>query len=401
MHNTGNLAETAAATAAVRSVLLELLGDVDRLSERFLEQLLQVVPYSDGAVPRAQLLADGVNTYQRVLRRLVDLPVPERLVELSRDIGRSRAVLDVPLGAVTTGTRLHFRIVWEELAERLSPEALVGAVTLPVQLWQAVEEHSADVQIGFHESATALAYERDRDRHRILEAFLDSDGEDEELLARAAVVLGAARGDDLFVAFVPARGREAVGAVVRRPGGLRLYARHGGTVVLGHRSRGTWPREEGPAGRHAVPQALGAVPCGVGPLARGLARVPRAVRVAEQVAGTLPASATGPARLADTALAVAAAGLGSVREDVARDVLHEVLALSPPERDRLLEVVDVYAATGSVAATAERTYCHRNTVLNRLRRVTECTGLDLAVPDQAVVLLLALAAWRQHEEAGG
>ena len=92
-------------------------------------------------------------------------------------MGRDRARIDVPLAAVTTGTRLHFRVVWEELADRLTPEGLAAAVTLPVQLWQAVEEHSNDVQIGYHEAAAALAYARDRDRRRVVEAFLDSDGE--------------------------------------------------------------------------------------------------------------------------------------------------------------------------------------------------------------------------------
>jgi hypothetical protein len=391
MHSTGNAAET----AAVRSVLLELLGDVDALAERFVAQLLEVVPYSDGAVDRAQLLDDGVNTYERVLRRLVDLPVPDRLVELSRGLGRNRAQIDVPLSAVTTGTRLHFRVVWEELADRLTAEALVAAVTLPVQLWQAVEEHSNDVQIGYHEAATALAYERDRDRRRIVEAFLDSDGEDGDLLARAAAVLGAGVGDDVFCAFVPSR--TAVAGLVGSAG-AHLHEWGGGTVVLSTRPRGTWPVDEVAAGRAAVPVLLRTVPCGVGPLARGLARLPRAVRVAQQVAASLPANASGPVRPADNALAVAARALGAIRDDVADDVLHDLLALSPPDRDRLLETLDAYRATGSVAATADRMFCHRNTVLNRLRRITECTGLDVTVPDQSVVLLLAVTAWRQRSD---
>ncbi|NAZ77159.1 hypothetical protein GTQ99_17270 [Kineococcus sp. T13] len=393
MHSVGNAAET----AAVRSVLLELLGDVDAIAERFVVALTQVVPYSDGAVERARLLADGVNTYERVLRRLVGMPVPERFVDLSRGLGRHRAQLDVPLAAVTTGTRLHFRIVWEELAERLPPDALVAMVTLPVQLWQAVEEHSTDVQIGYHEAATALAFERDRDRRRAVEAFLDSDGEDGDLLARAAGVLGAGTGDDVFVAFVPGRARNALTAPAARAAGAHLHEWRGGTVVLAHRPRGTWPVDAGASGRPVVPAVLRVVPCGVGPLAHGLSRVPRALRVAQQVAGALPASATAPARLAGTAVAVAASALGGLRGDLARDVLHELLVLAPPERDRLLETVDAYAETGSVAAAAERTFCHRNTVLNRLRRVAECTGLDVTVPAQSSVLLLALTAWRWQD----
>jgi DNA-binding PucR family transcriptional regulator len=101
-------------------------------------------------------------------------------------------------------------------------------------------------------------------------------------------------------------------------------------------------------------------------------------------------------RAAENALAVAARALGAIRDDLADDVLHGLLALAPPERERLLETFDVYCATGSVAVTAERTSYHRNTVLNRLRRITECTGLDVTVPGQAVVLLLAVTAWRQR-----
>ncbi|MEZ0494157.1 PucR family transcriptional regulator [Kineococcus sp. TBRC 1896] len=400
MHNAGNMFATAADTATLRSVLLELLGDVDALAARFVTLLCEVVPYSDGAVDLPRLHVDGVNTYERVLRRLADLPVPDRLLERSRDLGRHRAHLDVPLAAVTTGTRLHFRVVWEELAERLPPEALVGAVTLPVQLWQAVEEHSADVQVGYHEAATALAYARDRDRRRIVEAFLDSDGRDEGLLARAAAVLGAGVDDDVFCAFVPARpdaGPEA--RAVLHGHGLHGHEWRGGTVVLAHRPRGTWPRETGAQpgaghGRASAPAALRDVACGVGPLAHGLARVPQVVRVAERVASVLPPEVTGPTRPAEVALAVAAQSLGAIRTDVAADVLHDLLDLPAPERDRLLETFDVYCATGSVALTADRAFCHRNTVLNRLRRLTECTGLDVTVPGQCAVLLLAVTAWR-------
>jgi len=395
VHNGRNVAET----AALRSVLLELLGEVDALSATFVGQLLQVVPYSDGAVDEARLLADGVATYDRVLRRLADLPVPERLVESSRDVGRSRAALDVPLDALTTGTRLHFRVLWEVLAERLSPAELAATVTLPVQVWQAVEEHSLDVQVGFHEAATALAFERGRDRRRVLEAFLDSDGDDDALLARAARVLGFQRGDDVVVAVVPAAAQPALAAALRADAGhgLQVHPWQGAQVVLGVRRRDGRRAEDG--ARPDPPAALRSVACGLGPLAQGLARVPRAVRVAEHVAAVLPPGAGGPHTLADVAVGVAAHQLGALREEVARDALRDLLAVPAPERARLLEALDVFAATGSVAETAERLFCHRNTVLNRLRRLAELTGCEPAVPGQVAVLLLAVAAWRQSGAA--
>ena len=60
------------------------------------------------------------------------------------------------------------------------------------------------------------------------------------------------------------------------------------------------------------------------------------------------------------------------------------------ERDRLLDTVRRYAASGAVSEVAAELYCHRNTVLNRLRRFTELTGRDVTVPTQAAAVLLAL-----------
>jgi DNA-binding PucR family transcriptional regulator len=66
-------------------------------------------------------------------------------------------------------------------------------------------------------------------------------------------------------------------------------------------------------------------------------------------------------------------------------------AVAPPERERLIAAVRRYAEDGSVTDTAASVFCHRNTVLNRLRRVAVLTGRDVTVPADAAILLLALA----------
>ena len=50
--------------------------------------------------------------------------------------------------------------------------------------------------------------------------------------------------------------------------------------------------------------------------------------------------------------------------------------------------------SGSAGRTAELVHCHRNTVLNRLRRLTEATGHDLTTGTMPVELVLALRAHR-------
>ncbi|GAB7190052.1 helix-turn-helix domain-containing protein [Kineococcus sp. NUM-3379] len=392
-------------TGPARAVLVELLGDVDALAAGFVAELSTTAPYSTGVIDRDTLLADAVGSYERILRRMLGMPVPIRLTELSRDIGRRRAALEVPLAAVSRGTRLHFRIVWSALAGHRHPgrdgrdggDGGDGAQgtgdaawhDLPLVLWEAVEEHSTDVQAGYAEAAAALAHERERDRRRTVEQLLDSDGGDEVLVGQAAAVLGVDRDADVVVAFVPAAAQAALAAALRaRRGGpsVHVHEWRGGSVVL-LRAAGSAARVPPP-----VPLLLRDVPCALVPLARGLAQVPPAAHVAAEVAATLPRTARGPHTLPGTALDVAAARLGDVRGQLVREVLAGLHALPAPERLRVLEVADAYAATGTVAGAAAGAYCHRNTVLNRLRRLQEVTGLDLTVPAQGAVLLLALAA---------
>ena len=55
-----------------------------------------------------------------------------------------------------------------------------------------------------------------------------------------------------------------------------------------------------------------------------------------------------------------------------------------------METVRTYGSCGSVQQTAARLYCHRNTVVHRLRRFQELTGCSPTVPRQAALALLAL-----------
>jgi DNA-binding PucR family transcriptional regulator len=138
-----------------------------------------------------------------------------------------------------------------------------------------------------------------------------------------------------------------------------------------------------------VRAALAGVPCGVGPLAHGLAGVPRSARIAGEIID-VSAGTAGPRELADAWLPLAAARLTDTASELVRAELGGLAEVPARERERLLAAVRAYAATGSVAEVAARLYCHRNTVLNRLRRFAELTGRDVTVPRDAAVVLLAL-----------
>ena len=75
--------------------------------------------------------------------------------------------------------------------------------------------------------------------------------------------------------------------------------------------------------------------------------------------------------------------------------LGPVLALPAAEAADLLATLEAWVGTGgSTTHTAQRVHCHRNTVLNRLRRVAAVTGRDLLDAAPPVELVLALRALR-------
>ena len=73
--------------------------------------------------------------------------------------------------------------------------------------------------------------------------------------------------------------------------------------------------------------------------------------------------------------------------------LGRLLDLPADERDVLLDTLTAFlAADGSPTRAAEELYCHRNTVMHRLRRIEQVTGRSVADPRSRLLWQLALLA---------
>ena len=64
--------------------------------------------------------------------------------------------------------------------------------------------------------------------------------------------------------------------------------------------------------------------------------------------------------------------------------------LPQPDRDRLVDTVLQFCTNGSIKETAETLFCHRNTIVNRLLRFRDLTGLDVTIPVDAARALIAI-----------
>ncbi|MFC5141195.1 PucR family transcriptional regulator [Actinomycetospora rhizophila] len=375
--------------SAWRDLVERVRDDADALRAAFLHRLRLVPAYARGLVPAARLEADADDTFAYLLGRLAGRPVPDRLGEVGPAIGRDRARRGVPLDDLLTAVRQDFRVLWEAFRARAAPGDAALLVEHVQTVWSVVEEYSTQIRVAYEEEQAILARERQGERTALVAALLAVDDPAPEDVTRAAIALQMDEGDDVLV--VAAVGEDA--AVLRRaadrfagdgrPVHVQPAGRH--SVLLAR-----WEGAEGAP----VRAALEGVRCGVGPTAHGLAAVPRSARLAAELADVTAGGPVAPRTLASVWLPLAAARLGDVRADLVAAELGGLEGVAPAERDRLVATVRRYAVDGSVRGTAAALFCHRNTVLNRLRRVAELTGRDVTVPADAAVLLLALASDR-------
>lgn len=77
------------------------------------------------------------------------------------------------------------------------------------------------------------------------------------------------------------------------------------------------------------------------------------------------------------------------------DVFGPLLELDPADRALLVRTLEAWLECGgSAGRAAGRLYCHRNTVLNRLRRLERLTSRSLSRPRELIEMMLALDAFR-------
>ncbi|HEY2101588.1 MAG TPA: helix-turn-helix domain-containing protein, partial [Pseudonocardia sp.] len=366
MHTSGHL--TAAEAERWTTLVGRLRDEADTLVASFVSRVRAIPPYGRGVVPTERLETDADLTFEYLLRRLAGHPVPARLAGIGPSIGRDRARRGVPLNDLLTAVRLDFRVLWEALRERAAPTDEPMLVARVEDVWAVVEEYTAQIQVSYQAEAALLARDRQGERTMLVAALLSTEDPDPDEVAHVALALDVDVDDDLLVAAASAVAGRALRRAADRLGAdgrtahVQSTGRH--SVLIA--------RWDGGAGA-PVRAALAGVPCGVGPLAHGLANVGRSARLAGEIVDVLP-GATGPCELLDAWLPLAGGRLADTAPELVDSVLGGLSGAPARERQRLLDTVRRYAASGAVGEVAAELYCHRNTVLNRLRRFTELTG---------------------------
>ncbi len=325
------------------------------------------------------------------------LPPDERAGTIGwpSQVGRRRAQQGVPPDALRRAYHIGGQVVFNAFMEWAEDEGLPRerSLILANDLWNVFDLHHTA-------AAAALRTAEDemfggRRAGELLDALLCGDADRDCITgvmwawgwaeqARYAVVVqrpadwGA---PPLEQAELPARAA-SVRVVWRLHGGCAL-----GVAPLGDMSATTFAR--------ALPTRPGRR-AGVSLVVDGLTDLGRARRLAELAARTVTTS-HGVACLEEQLPAALLAARPDLARELCTRVLAPVLALDRVSRDLLLDTFAAWLAEGASAhRAAAALFCHRNTVLNRLRRLERLTKRSLAVPRDIVELALALREFQMH-----
>jgi hypothetical protein len=378
---------------------------VEVLADRLVEMIVRDNPgyRATGVVSRADLFLSCLDNIRRLLELLddaVENGAPTGGVSDANDpallaaqaTGRRRAEQGQPLDDVLKSFRMGGQMIWEDLLDQ-GGEAMQPADVRVVgtALWAVVDLTSSQVAVAYHAHERAAVRADEQLRAELWEGVLGGRARDQAFALRAGRSLDVPVDGDFLVVdavdLAPVTASDVLAphasAWVRRARGVV------GLVLL----RDVDPVEALDALRDLASRAPGE-PFGVSGVVHGLAEIPtghhQAVLARESL-GTRPGFASYEEQLPDVLL-LSAPEVGARLVQV---WLGPLLALSASEAGPLLDTLRAWVVTGgSPGRTAEQVPCHRNTVLNRIRRIATLTGRDLLDRAPPLDLELALRAHR-------
>jgi len=386
--------------------LVETLhGRIDALAEVFAARVLEIPEYADNQLGPGDLEATARETFSRLVdglrghkqRRMPGEqagpePEMESLLDFAGDLGAKRARAGIPPEALISAVRLDFSIIWEGLLQIADVQDAALLASRVDRVWRVVDEFATRTHTSYLTERVRMAQEESSVRREFIARLFNQASPSAETASQVAAALGV--DPAAHFGLVAASGAAAVGLrkSATGPGSgqqqrLRFFVHE-----FGGNTYAFWPLPpHRDAGRPAVPAALSGILCGYIPEVAGLRSVPAAARTAESLASLLRPSDTGPLSAEAAWARLAKQQLDDAGLDLLAELDAALSACRGGERERLEETVRLFLSTGSFTATAQQLFCHRNTILNRIGRFQDLTGVDLAVPAQAARLVVAWA----------
>jgi hypothetical protein len=317
----------------------------------------------------------------------------ERAIHVWRETGRRRARQGVRMEHVLNAYSLGTRVLWEALlTQRGHPDHDFDDRVLLIagqRIWAALDVQNATLVESYRRESARLQSQDLRRRQRLLDGLVEGRGADPVFAAEAREVL-VIRTDEPVACVVahfdgmldgPIRGAED--RLERL--GLTSYWHVRGDIYFGLVATGT-------AGAEGVVRALRPVVAGRAGVAAspdGLAGFATAYRLAAAAADTVSSGTPEVVPVTDRLPEVLLRASPEATAVLVEQTVSPILAQPPHQAAVLLETLRALIAHhGSPTHAAEQLFCHRNTVIYRMRQIEQLTGRSLHDPRDRLLLTL-------------
>lgn len=373
------------AAARWHELIVGMAQEIDELADRFVSEVRAIPSYSSGIVSDEELVEWAQKSMGLILSGLATKSKSPVFAAAPLELGRRRARQGISAEDLMTAIRLDFRVLWSTVVSRAQESDAFTLMLNIEDLWGVVDEYANEALRAFQEERAIMAAAAQDQQHGYLTELL-SDGLSPRKIELTARAINVEEHGVFSVVACDARftasARKAAMSLAVTGHKLFVVNRPGHLVLI-------WPE---PASGRPAPQraALGEIAGGYVPLVRGLERVPSAAETAWELLRTMSPDADGLVDLTSAWPRIVRPYLDR-HQGYVSSVLEALDSLTDAERAAIVETVGAYLATGSVARCAEQLYCHRNTVLNRLARFKALSQIDVTVPKQAALAVVALS----------
>lgn len=345
---------------------------------------------------RADVRASTREHVRRGIRTMAgEVEDGKKAIDVWRDTGRRRARQGVPMELVLNAYSLGTRVLWESLLEqRANPEVGVADHVLLMagqRVWHALDVQNAVLVDSYRRESNRLQ-RRDLQRQQsFLDGLVEGRGADPRFAADAREILDVP--PDQPVACVVAPFDESLDEPLRAPEDrLERSGRVSHWHVRGGAYFGLVPLGEGGVAELVAllaPAVTGRV--GVAAAPEGLSGFATAYRLAASAAQTVPKGVRDIVSVTDRLPEVLLSGSPEVAALLVAETVAPILAL--PHAEVLLDTLAALLAhNGSPTHAATALYCHRNTVIYRLKQLESLSGRSLQAPRDRLMLRLGLMA---------
>ncbi|WP_347059082.1 helix-turn-helix domain-containing protein [Blastococcus sp. HT6-30] len=384
-----------------------LMDQLDAMTDRMLDVLVRTEPAYRELVGQSEqdVRMSTRSNLENGLRSLMSAAAGTGTPHLAsaREVGRRRAAQGLPLEAVLRAYRLGGQVTWEALL-LVSRSGTGQHDTLLLEVagsvWRTNDAECAAVAEGYRQEQRRLAGVDEQARQQALDGLLEGRGSDPAFVRIAAETLAMPLDGRLMaVVALPGSGGvpalDAPGEALLKRGVRSVWGARGdtqvGVVVLAAIR---------PGDLLSLLRGAANGPVGVSDVVEGAAAVGAAYRLAETAVRTLPAGVRRVVSIDDRLPEALLSNSPEISSRLVGQSLGGLLELPDDERGVLLDTLAAFLATdGSPTRAADALYCHRNTVMHRLRRIESVTGRKVTDPRSRLLWQLALLGTEHGEPA--